>query len=524
MSFANSFAQGVKIVDDIQRSKREEQRRADMAAIANGVVTDAPPGEAYDGPDSPMNLGPKKMYLGQTFDTDPTADQMLSTRQLAMAGVLEKNGDAEGGLRYRTQVQQAAQQADATKRDQWRFGREQKQAGLQDEEIAKEKTYQTERQQILANSAPAMLQQTNAAAQAEFAQKQAKYAEDLKLPGMEARDLQAPVAPAQQKVSPGQMVQTYSALIAHDAKYGKISTEGLMQFGQQLQKLKDEGYNKALNLARSGASLDDVAKAFNASGDQKFDPKSVISDQMIKGPDGVPSRVIEFRGEDGAIHSLNTTAELDALGKADAIFTRFYQAQADSRDKTRTDLAVNADGRAATTVKMAQDAAKSSKAEKDAAAKAGIALWKQNNPNATAAEFEAARTGVLPFVPKDDGSAPNEVKLARAALAANMPGVTDMASALRWAKSKVGTDPNEVFNQLVTGDKFGGKEAVTRASETMAAMGYVKNGNKWGEPAAASKPATESDAHEQARAAVAKGADKKAVNDRLKSLGFKTID
>jgi hypothetical protein len=105
---------------------------------------------------------------------------------------------------------------------------------------------------------------------------------------------------------------------------------------------------------------------------------------------------------------------------------------------------------------------------KEAAAKAdaAVGLYKQNNPSATPADLQAVRTGILSAVPNAIGKdAPAVVQLARFAMEAKVPGVTDMASALMWANQSK-TQSREEF----------GKDIYAKA--LTATMGNAKEAEK----------------------------------------------
>ena len=172
---------------------------------------------------------------------------------------------------------------------------------------------------------------------------------------------------------------------------------------------------------------------------------------------------------------------------------------------------------------------------------AAFALFKENNPDATPAQIRAAETGVLAAVPTEDKNAPAEVKLARSALAAKVPGVTNMAEALTWARSRATKTPEEVRSEIYAGVlKQPGGSAKRAKDATDQAMRDLYPGMQIADtPAPApqsgkreasgtvrpapAKPATQEDAHTQARAAIDRGASKDAVNKRLVDMGFNPL-
>jgi hypothetical protein len=103
--------------------------------------------------------------------------------------------------------------------------------------------------------------------------------------------------------------------------------------------------------------------------------------------------------------------------------------------------------------KRADDAARrlagaDAQARKDAEAKANaaVALYKQNNPNATPADVEAVRRGVISAVPTIDANSPAQVKLAQALINAKV--APDMATGLRMAMQGVQKSRNDFYQDI----------------------------------------------------------------------------
>jgi hypothetical protein len=103
--------------------------------------------------------------------------------------------------------------------------------------------------------------------------------------------------------------------------------------------------------------------------------------------------------------------------------------------------------------KRADDAARrlagaDAQTRKDAEAKANAAaaLYKQNNPNATPADVEAVRRGVISAVPTIDANSPAQVKLAQALINAKV--APDMATGLRMAMQGVQKSRNDFYQDI----------------------------------------------------------------------------
>jgi len=108
---------------------------------------------------------------------------------------------------------------------------------------------------------------------------------------------------------------------------------------------------------------------------------------------------------------------------------------------------------------------------KQQAADAGVALYKENNPNATAAQLEAVRTGIMKAVPEIDKSAPAEVKLANAYVQAGL--AKNQADGLRMATQSKADSPEkiraEIYGKAL--QSMGTPEAAKKATD--AAMTYL---------------------------------------------------
>lgn len=153
----------------------------------------------------------------------------------------------------------------------------------------------------------------------------------------------------------------------------------------------------------------------------------------------------------------------------------------------RQQLQLSADARAekalanqtATTQATLGDHARK-QSDADSKVQAGMALFMQNNPNATPQQLEAVRTGVLSAVPGAGKDQPSEVKLAKAMVDAGL--APDMKSGLEMAVTKKAQSPGEMHKEFVTaGIKALEKPetAVAKADQVMTSMGYQKGASGW---------------------------------------------
>ena len=387
MGWASGFSAGSQmgrsIVDAYQNSKDYEdkqKRKEEIAAIVAAqpdqqtalTETNVPANMTYDsdtgtyvpslasvvanqGTDTPESapqlptFGAKTTtnFLGKSYDTAPTDAAIAGARQQAMAGVMEKYGDPEAAVRYRQQAQQGILTGMQIDQGKELFGWARDNQEVLKKQRVRDEAFNAEREKIMASSPYVKVEQANQAAQADYQRQLAEYNKAKTAPGMEARDMgPAPVAPALSAVTPGQEIEHYARLFSNELGAGRVSAESAIKFHQMVNQVKNEGYGQALTLANSGAPLEKVAESFNKNGSVKFDPASVISDKMVKNADGLPSRVIQFKGADGSVHTIDALAELNAIGAADKVYTRFYQNKADTRADTHLDIASNQNSRA----------------------------------------------------------------------------------------------------------------------------------------------------------------------------------
>lgn len=129
-----------------------------------------------------------------------------------------------------------------------------------------------------------------------------------------------------------------AAFLAHGTKFGKVDPDKWMSLAGTMQKVEEEGYHKALALADAGGDLKQVAKVFNASGKVQFDPASVVSDKTgaikLRGQD-VPTRIIQYKDATGNVQTINTAAELAALGEAKSLLDMHFSGNRDKNDARR---------------------------------------------------------------------------------------------------------------------------------------------------------------------------------------------
>jgi hypothetical protein len=158
-----------------------------------------------------------------------------------------------------------------------------------------------------------------------------------------------------------------------------------------------------------------------------------------------------------------------------------------SQNEFKNTLALRADARADQSLALqgaSLAAGREDKAfargEAEKKASAAVALFKETNPGATAAQLEAVRTGVLAATPEAGKNAPSEVKLAQAMVSAGL--APDMKTGLEMAVTRKSQSPAEMHKEFVAaGLKNFQKpdDAVKSADQVMTSMGYRKSGAGW---------------------------------------------
>lgn len=417
MSFSRAFLAGMQAREARDRRKEEEEKKAALAEISAAKAEESVGYTADDGAaleaaakSGQYDIGIKTKEDG-TFDSytvtpkaDPSQtgtiamqgvtdflgnrtagrmnqDQQDRARQMAMAGVLEKY-DPQEGMRLRREIK-------AQERDDQRWDRQTKQWEREDRDLAREDEYRIGRDRILQET-PAAQYST---AMAKYEQDQATYDAALKAGRSPEEIGPPPVRPDVQKPGPLQTLAGYARLIQHDYKYGKLNTDGLISFQDKYNRAEQENYVRALQVAQSGGTPEQVAKAFNAAGMQ-IDPRNltISRTKQANGPDQVTMSYVDGNGRTA---SVNVLAELTAYGEAKQVYDLFFAGESNRRGNEQLQLAKNADGRAG--ARFAQDRAdrKTEKEEKEAQRQASYNLWLEQNPNATEAQKAAARQQIL---------------------------------------------------------------------------------------------------------------------------------
>jgi hypothetical protein len=378
-------------------------------------------------------------FLGKTYGAPLTDGQRLGAQQQAMAGVLDKNGDIEGAMRYRQQA---------------------KQGELTDMQLAQ--AVRTGKREDKADEIAAIL---------EGVDKEAGAWMKTRLIGADGTERTATVDDhlATTQFRANKLMEAGRATEA-GALIKDFNAQSLVKI--QLETAQRSDALKKTSAALAAGDLNAVKDFYN-----KFTPDGAQVVSVSRDDKG--QILIERTTDDGrpmAPHTLKDTGELSAALKmfedpmalynwTQSEFTRNLQTKADKRADVSLDLQRQTTG---ATLGARADAKKAS----EAAAAAGVALYKEQHPNATPAELDAVKQGVLSAVPKVDANAPAEVKLAKAFKDAGIAKTDE--EALRMATQSKSDSPAkvraEVYGKALAAN-FGNADKAKEATE--AAMSYL---------------------------------------------------
>lgn len=568
MSFARNFALGSQIAGNILDTYQTARRNRELAEIANAKETELPTqtrqatedevsaaqaladqgarefGVPVEPALTPTSQVAQKMgvsFLGKTYDKPLSDDQRTTARTMAMADVIAKTNPIEG-LRLRQSAEESERGRVRFDMEKDRYEREKVVRGQQDtlhglqvgnlqrqaQREEDEQRYTQGRQALFNNS---IFGQKNA----QFAQDWQKYQGDLKAhqeaiaSGMPPeRAGLPPQAPSRPAYTVAESLADQGAMLMYDAQNGKVNTKDFADFSDRLRRVEEEGYKKALTLAQTGAPLDRVVTAFNSTGTLKINPKSV-TERMVKGASGMPERVLEYTDEQGNKQTINVMSELKAIGAAGEVLQEYYRGKQDKRADSAEGRAAAAEGRAATEFNTAAPVREA--ASEEAKLRVELAKLDETTPegkqrsNEIQAKILALKTGMRGVA---GAHAPADVMKAKVLVSQGL--YANEGEALDALSNK----PDKLyqsFQEAALKTEFGNAQKATEAARTLMRENGWEKGERgtWrrvgagASAAAAAKPANQADAHTQAKAAIAGGADKAKVNERLKSMGFDAL-
>ncbi len=406
-------------------------------------------------------------FMGKRTAGAMSDEQVNSARFKAMAGVMSKY-DPVAGMRMQREVKQG-------ERDDQRFGWEQsrnereiKLAGEQDAEKAFGKQLDTK--------------------VGEWFKGRLKNPDGTERAASVDDHLAASQFRAAQLTEAGKLDQAGQVLKDYSA--------------QSLVKIQLDGAAREQALGKTSAAL--AAGDLGAVKDfyNQFIPDGARVTDVQRGANG--QIVIQRETLDGRPMPETVMKDMGQLAAGLAAFKDPMAVYQWSQNEFKNTLALRDDARAdkslalqGASVAASQGERALARGEADKKASAAVALFKETNPGATAAQLEAVRTGVLAATPEAGKNAPSEVKLAQAMVSAGL--APDMKSGLEMAVTRKSQSPGEIHKEFVAaGLKNFQKpdDAVKSADQVMSSMGYRKSGTGWsaagaggGAPAASAPPA-----------------------------------
>lgn len=514
MGWARGFEIGTRVAGDLLDTYNASKQRTELEKIANAQPEQSQGFTADQGEELRAAAESGQYDVGyddtsKSYTVTPKADP-TQTGRIGMQGVTDFNGQRTAGAMSDSQVanarargmagvvmksdpvQGARMMRDVTQgeRDDQRFGWEKDRNERDLRKASEDDDFQKGLQAEYSNSIFAKKMGGFTPELQVYQQADAQYKARLQAGETPETLGPAPQAPKRPDYSLAESLADNGRLLAFKATKGKADPTELMKYAETFKKVSDEGYGQALKLAQSGAPLAKVAETFNQSGSVKFDPAAVVSDQMVKGADGVSSRVIKYKDQAGQVQTINALSELDSIGQAEGYFNRFFKGEdnrrgneAGMRAGAQLGLAQNADKRAQSDFEAGQPR----KQLESTVATMQLALANASTPAERAAIQErltAIQTSA--GVGKDQ---PSEVKLAQAIVNAGM--APDMKSALGIAISKKGQSPEEMHQEFVSANiknMSTPQDAVKKANAVMQEMGFAKKGNHWTQAGPAQEP------------------------------------
>lgn len=491
-AFNNAYDTTTRVGRDFEIAKASREKPEDADVAQPGMLGPQPEGQDY-----PTQKGQK--FLGKTYDIPLNEQQISDARAQAMAGIYDKYGDAETANRMRSSITQ-------NKMASAQLAQVERQGKRED----REDSYVEGRKNLFSNTI--------------FSQKQAGFANDQSKYEMAMKDYQgkvnsgatdavAPVAPQKPSYGMAESLVDKATLLAHDIEHNKAGSSDLVGLAQMRKQVDDEGYGSALKMAQSGAPIAEVAKLFNEGGKVKLDPKSIVSDKFVDRGNGIKSRVITVKDPDGSTNTIDVLSELDAMGEADKLFSRMFQAKGIENQGKQIGLSqqgVNLQGRQ---VKLAEDERTRVNTERDAGKAAAVGLALEQNPKATLPYMAAVQSGLIsPVAKKSD----TKVEASEVVNLLGDPAIGQDGKELKNPMTgKVETNRNKPKEQAFF--QYMKKNGIKDTNEGL--LKFLSEDAP--QPA---KPKDANDAMTQAKAAVKGGVPMMAVNAQLKEWGYAPLN
>lgn len=418
-------------------------------------------------------------FMGKSYDKQLSDGEINSARQMALAGVYKKHGDIDKAMRIEQSATDNARNAKLDARAEQEHGWRADDRKRAESDRKSEDDFKMSKVEAFTKLKFTGQQRQYMQEMGQFEEATAKYQESLKQ-GIPPQQLGTPPKqPQKPEYTVADSLSDHAAIIEHDAKFGKVDMNAVQQLTSSLAKIKEEGYAQALHLANSGAPLASVLETFNKTGSSRIDPSQVLSDSAGKDANGLPTRLIQYKDVNGEVKTIDTLAQLNAIGQADKATKLVLDVRADGRkaneekrNETQMGLNIAESKNRIAVSNAASGRAGATSAREAQAANASFELWKERNPKATPAETAAAKAGILSPIEKQDNNAPHEVKLARELVKAGNFLTAKEALDFTTKKDKSVSDlRNSIIAQGIK-NMVPAETAVKNADAALAAAGY----------------------------------------------------
>lgn len=429
-------------------------RDSEIARIAQAMPTEIP---------DPADPAARKVsFLGKVYDSTPDQVTMDRGRQLAMAGIYDKFGETQRGSEMRQSVRRDEIADQALEIQRQRFDWEKRDQELRAKQQQQAEAYAQAQRAAFQSSTIGQRSQAYAEATKKYTADKAAY--DAAVASGD-RNAVEPTPPAVTAPTVAEAMLFSAQMLANDAQFGKADPNAFLKLADTARQVQQEGYLKAVKLAQSGAPLTQVLAQFNAEGQMKIDPASVVSDKMVPREGGVQSRVIVLKGQDGKSQVIDTLAELDSLDKADKLFTRAHQINADRRGAA-------ADARGAAAAGRAAEEFNAGAPKRQLEQTLANLNLERLDPKTTPARRQEIDMQ-LATAKGPDNNAPAQVKLAEALVKAGVR--PNMAEALEYAMTAKDKSPEamraEIYKTALTANMGDTKRAQAATEEAMRYLG-----------------------------------------------------
>lgn len=431
---------------------------------------------SLDQQDTPVKKGIK--FLGQIYD--PADKEKISeARQMALAGIYQKYGDAETANRITSSINQN------------KLAKSQiKQAEAQDRQTKRAEDLQAKSDLVNQDVADYTQKYTS---NPDGSQRQLNYDDQLHLGQYRASKL----------VSAGLLDEA-----------NKLAAQN-MSFAANKIQIESAERDKSLGEATAAAASGDLTGIQNFY--NKFIPDGAQTTNIVTGKDGkVTIQRIGIDGKKLPDHTFKDVNELVAaaqsISKPDALYN--YANNEFHKNIQKQQLGVS---QASLSLQQhqsqVQDALRAREIRKEEDFKnSAVGLYNEQNPGASEAKLAAVRSGVLPVVAnkgqfKVDG---NEITQLLGTPAVDQRGnpITDPLTGKQYVNRSPDREA-EFFRFMKDNNINDSNQAITLFLSQKASQ--------------QSKPSNAADATAQAKAAISAGASKDAVNKRLREMGYPEI-